>query len=123
MLIITCLFFILNINKSCAIMCSICHGIDGNSFIKIWPKISGQYKQYIINQLIEYKIGVKGNRYDPIMFPIAKNLKKLNINNIASFYANQPMIANESIINKVTQKINHSLKYLGQIALILCLKL
>ena len=67
-------------------MCSICHGIDGNSFIKTWPKISGQYKKYIVNQILEYKTGTKGNRYDPIMFPIAKNLTKININKIASFY-------------------------------------
>jgi len=98
-------FFILNINKSHAIMCSICHGIDGNSFIKTWPKISGQYKKYIVNQILEYKTGTKGNRYDPIMFPIAKNLTKININKIASFYANQAIFSNELNIGIITNNL------------------
>jgi len=86
-------------------MCSSCHGIDGNSFVKTWPKIGGQYKKYIISQLLEFKKGIKGNRYDPIMLPIAKNIKHKNLNKIALFYSNQTMLSNKINITKNINQI------------------
>ena len=42
--------------------CSACHGFDGNSDNKMYPKLAGQYKNYLINSL--------NSKLQYLMYPI-----------------------------------------------------
>ena len=37
--------------KEKSVTCSACHGADGNSDNKMYPRLSGQYKNYLIHAL------------------------------------------------------------------------
>ena len=41
--------------KEKSVTCSACHGTDGNSDNKMYPRIAGQYKNYLIHALNAYK--------------------------------------------------------------------
>jgi cytochrome c553 len=45
-------------------VCQACHGIDGNSPTADFPKIGGQYPDYLAKALRDYKSGLRKN---PIM--------------------------------------------------------
>ncbi len=57
--------------KTKAIVCSACHGLDGNSMIDMYPKLAGQHTTYLQKQLREFRsaaqTGGKDGRMDPIM--------------------------------------------------------
>lgn len=69
--------------------CQECHGQDGNSNVDNWPKIAGLPKSYIIKQLKEYRKGKDGNRFEPSMYAIAKDLTDKQITDYADFYSEQ----------------------------------
>ena len=41
--------------KSISSTCVACHGTDGNSIIPLYPKIAGQYENYLLKELLLYK--------------------------------------------------------------------
>ena len=43
--------------------CVACHGVDGNSVVPAFPKIGGQYKDYIFYSLKSYKDGKRKNAF------------------------------------------------------------
>ena len=47
-----------------SIVCSACHGQDGNSVNPLWPSLAGQHEQYTINTLRAYQ---NGSRLDAVM--------------------------------------------------------
>lgn len=75
--------------KSKSTPCAACHGADGNSAVPAWPKLAGQYENYLVKQLKEYRQGEKGPRYEPSMYTMAANLSDQDIADLASFYAAQ----------------------------------
>lgn len=70
-------------------VCTACHGPDGNSVNPIWPKIAGQSYKYLVKQLIEYRKGQQGDRFDPVMFGMVQSLSDQDINDLAAFYSTQ----------------------------------
>ena len=72
--------------KSKAVVCSACHGADGNSINPLWPKLAGQHAAYLAKQLRAFR---DGSRQDPVMVPMAAGLSDDDINNLAAFYASQ----------------------------------
>ena len=42
-------------------VCAACHGMDGNSPTPDYPKIGGQYEDYLAKALRDYKSGVRKN--------------------------------------------------------------
>lgn len=66
--------------------CAACHGPDGNSVSPEFPKIAGQHYDYLVKILNRYK---SGERKDPIMAPMAKNLSRRDIEDLAAFYSQQ----------------------------------
>lgn len=70
-------------------VCAACHGVDGNSSVGMWPKLAGQHEDYIIKELKEFRKGEKGGRNDPSMVAMAQGLSDEDIQELASFYANQ----------------------------------
>jgi cytochrome c553 len=68
-------------------VCQACHGMDGNSATPDYPKIGGQYPDYLAKALRDYKSGARKN---PIMAGFAGALSKQDIENVAAYYASQP---------------------------------
>jgi cytochrome c553 len=70
-------------------VCQACHGIDGNSPSPDYPKLGGQYPDYIQKALRDYKSGARKN---PIMAGFAGTLSQKDIENVAAYYASQPAV-------------------------------
>ena len=68
-------------------VCAACHGADGNSATAEFPRIGGQYADYLAKALRDYK---SGQRKNPIMAGFAQALSKQDIENLAAWYAAQP---------------------------------
>jgi cytochrome c553 len=79
--------------KEKAVVCGACHGVDGNSAIPQNPKLAGQTSRYIYLQLKDFK---EGRRKDPLMSPMAANLSKKDMFDIAAYYAAQKAINQNS---------------------------
>jgi len=72
--------------KEKAVVCGACHGADGNSTIPQNPILAGQTARYLYLQLRDFK---EGKRKDPIMSPMAANLTKQDMFDIAAYFAAQ----------------------------------
>ena len=70
-------------------VCQACHGLDGNSPLPDYPKIGGQYPDYLSKALRDYKSGARKNA---IMAGFAGTLSKQDIDNVAAYYAAQPAV-------------------------------
>ena len=68
-------------------VCSACHGQDGNSQSPDYPKLGGQYPDYLAKALRDYKSGARKN---PIMAGFAATLTDKDIDNVAAYFASQP---------------------------------
>ncbi len=69
--------------------CVACHGPDGNSTVPNWPKIAGQYENYLVKELKDFRAGEKGPRYEPSMYGMVANLSDQDIADLAAYYASQ----------------------------------
>lgn len=69
-----------------AAVCGACHGPDGNSAIPENPSLAGQTSRYLYLQLRDFK---EGRRKNPLMSPMAANLTKQDMRDLADFYAAQ----------------------------------
>jgi cytochrome c553 len=72
--------------KEKAVACGACHGVDGNSAVPLYPIIAGQNSRYLYLQLRDFK---EGRRKDPLMSPMAANLSKKDMLDLAAFYSAQ----------------------------------
>ena len=66
--------------------CVGCHGPDGNSIVPTFPKIAGQYQDYLLHALKSYK---NGNRNNAIMNGIASTLSDEQMIILSKYYASQ----------------------------------
>ena len=62
--------------------CVACHGAKGISVTPIYPNLTNQKDEYIVQQLKAFR---DGSRVNPIMQPLAKNLSDTDIVNIAAY--------------------------------------
>jgi len=70
-------------------VCQACHGMDGNSPSPDYPKIGGQYPDYLSKALRDYKSGARKNA---IMAGFAGTLSRQDIENLAAYYSSQPAV-------------------------------
>lgn len=70
-------------------VCQACHGLDGNSQTPDYPKLAGQYPDYLAKALRDYQ---SGRRKNPIMAGMAASLTPKDIENLAAYYAAQPAV-------------------------------
>lgn len=70
-------------------VCQVCHGMDGNSTLPDYPKLGGQYPDYLAKALRDYKSGARKN---PIMAGFAATLSAKDIDNVAAYYSSQPPV-------------------------------
>ena len=66
--------------------CMACHGAGGHSTNGQFPKLAGQYADYIVHALTQYK---SGKRKNAIMNGQAANLSTRDMENIAAYLASQ----------------------------------
>lgn len=69
-----------------ALVCSACHGANGNSPIAEWPSLAGQNTAYIREQL---KLFRAGHRNNEVMYPLAIALTDEDIDDLAAYFAVQ----------------------------------
>ncbi|GGI81101.1 c-type cytochrome [Shewanella gelidii] len=81
--------------KSKAVVCSACHGMDGNSMVNMYPKLAGQHPTYLEKQLHDFRSAVqtggKEGRMDPIMGGMTAALSDQDIADISAYYASQAL--------------------------------
>lgn len=66
--------------------CAACHGQDGNSAAPIYPSLAGQYADYLLQTLQDYKSGARKNA---IMAGMVAPLTKQDMADLAAYYASQ----------------------------------
>ena len=68
-------------------VCAACHGVDGAKPIAPEnPILAGQYGDYIVKALSDYKSGKRAN---PVMKAFADPLKKKEIEDLAAWFSSQ----------------------------------
>ena len=75
--------------KEKAKACAACHGENGVSQAPDFPKLAGQYQDYLVRALSDYKSGVRKNA---IMAGQVANLKREDIADLAAYYSSQPAL-------------------------------
>ncbi|MFK7816531.1 MAG: cytochrome c [Gammaproteobacteria bacterium] len=66
--------------------CVACHAADGNSPTPNFPRLAGQYADYMFHTLKSYK---NGDRKNAIMAGIVAALSEEEMKNVAAFFAGQ----------------------------------
>jgi cytochrome c553 len=66
--------------------CTACHGQDGNSQVADFPRLAGQYQDYLYRALLDYK---SGKRKNPVMAEQVKNLSQRDMQALAVYFAGQ----------------------------------
>ncbi len=70
--------------KKKAAVCAACHGLDGNKTLdNTYPKLAGQYPDYLLKALKEYK---SGKRVNAIMAGQVQSLSEADLANLAVYY-------------------------------------
>ena len=92
----------LQAGKVTAAVCSACHGDDGNAVIPGYPSLAGQTWRYIYMQLKDYK---EGRRSHPIMTPMASNLSRADMVNVANYFARFPLKPNGFVADEAKVKL------------------
>lgn len=72
--------------KEKAATCAACHGPDGNAPMPQYPNLAGQNARYLYLQLRDFK---EGRRKDPLMSPMAANLSRDDMYDLAAYFAAQ----------------------------------
>lgn len=72
--------------QKAATVCAACHGADGNSTAPSFPRLAGQYEDYLSITLKRYKTK---ERVNAIMNAQAANLSDQDIADLAAYFASQ----------------------------------
>lgn len=71
-------------------VCSSCHNVDGNATIPTFPKLAAQQKDYLVNQLNNFKTQARSDKYArDFMWGLTCNLDDKTIEGLAEYYASQ----------------------------------
>ena len=70
-------------------VCAACHNMDGVSTIADYPKLAGQYPEYMAKALRDYKSGARKN---PIMAGMAAGLTQKDIDDVSAYFASLPPV-------------------------------
>ena len=73
--------------KDQSVVCSACHGADGNSAVPTFPKLAGQGERYLLKQLQDIRDGA---RPVPTMAGQLDGKTDQQLADIAAFYSSQP---------------------------------
>ncbi|GAB3038375.1 MULTISPECIES: cytochrome c [Oleiagrimonas] len=70
-----------------ATSCFACHGKDGQSIAPNYPRLAGQYQNYMEQALHEYK---SGQRKNAIMKGMAAQLSEQDIKDVTAYFSSLP---------------------------------
>jgi cytochrome c553 len=70
-------------------VCAACHNMNGISTIADYPKLAGQYPDYLAKALRDYKSGVRKN---PIMAGMAAGLTQKDIDDVSAYFSSLPPV-------------------------------
>jgi cytochrome c553 len=70
-------------------ICAACHNMDGVSTIADYPKLAGQYPDYMAKALRDYK---SGKRKNPIMAGMAAGLTQKDIDDVSAYFSSLPPV-------------------------------
>jgi cytochrome c553 len=73
--------------KALAVPCAACHGPDGNPTDPQYPRLTGQYRDYLQEAMLQYK---NGKRSNAIMAGFMQPLTEQNIADLAAYFATLP---------------------------------
>ena len=95
------------IGESKAFQCETCHSKENLQMNPIWPFISGQNKEYLSKQILDYQ---SGERKHGVMQQMVSKLNGLDISDITKFYSEQPVTVNskQNSINSAGKMIYES---------------
>jgi cytochrome c553 len=71
-------------------VCAACHGETGAAPIADNPKLAGQYHDYLLRALRDYKAGTRKN---PIMSGMVASLKSEDMEDLAAYFSSQQGLA------------------------------
>lgn len=78
--------------KEKSAVCAACHGADGNSVSPDFPRLAGQYEDYLFRALQDYKSGARKN---PIMQGQVAALEKADMADLAAYFSSQNGVQNK----------------------------
>ncbi|HIH2762467.1 MAG TPA: c-type cytochrome [Candidatus Azoamicus sp. MARI] len=81
--------------------CVTCHTISGNSTTTIWPKLAEQHASYMLKQLLEFKKGKDGTRYDPTMVGMLQGVTESDMLELSDHFSKQ-------VLEKKKIKVNNT---------------
>jgi cytochrome c553 len=85
--------------KAKSAMCQGCHGEDGNSLAPSFPKLSGQFADYISKQVLDFQAAT---RADPVMTGMAAAVTdKTDLADISAYFASQKQMKGAGSKNDV----------------------
>jgi cytochrome c553 len=71
--------------------CTSCHGEEGNApIVDTYPKLGGQYADYLAHALVAYRSGARSGGNAAIMASQAANLTDQQIADVAAYFASVP---------------------------------
>ncbi len=73
--------------KDKAKTCYACHGPDGNAPDPQYPRLAGQWENYLLQALREYKSGQRDN---PIMKGFVSTLSDQDMQDLAAYFSSLP---------------------------------
>ena len=84
-------------------ICVACHGQNGNSNNSAWPNLAGQKRIYLATQLKAFRSGARKNL---LMDDIVKNLSDTQIETLAIYYSELPVVVKKhDIVNQQGRNI------------------
>lgn len=89
--------------KDKSALCQGCHGEDGNSAAATFPKLAGQWSDYIQKQVREFQNGARFNETMTDMAASVDNFKDLF--DIAAYFASQKQMGGTPIEDEAEQKL------------------
>lgn len=69
--------------------CQVCHGIAGDSQEPRFPKLAGQHASYLYKQLLDFRQGKQGKRFNTIMSGVTANMTQRELFSLAVYFAQQ----------------------------------
>lgn len=74
------------IGKEKAKVCEACHGPTGKGVDPSYPVLAGQYEDYLVQALNDYRFG---DRTNPVMVGMVSTLSNQDVEDLAAWYASQ----------------------------------
>ncbi|MDH5445071.1 MAG: cytochrome c4 [Gammaproteobacteria bacterium] len=90
--------------QATAVICTGCHGHDGNSDSPLNPKLAGQHESYLIKQLRDFKSGARKEEH---MTSMVEAISMDDIPNLAAWFASQTLKNKHAKSNRIGKKIFH----------------